>query len=151
MVQFSLVDIHDGLVNVNPGLPVTRAECVEETQRFFIVCQSFSIIAQRFMNCTAIAQRPGIALPTGQVTTTGKCAFKVTQSILVVTMLTTDFTQHGMHPCLAFGVTGLTEEDDGFLGMLTSLLIMPLLAKELCEFVQRPSLFIPLMLLTMHG
>ncbi len=56
-----------------------------------------------------------------------------------------------MHPCLAFGVTGLTEEDDGLLGMLTGLLIMSLLAKELREFVQRPGLFIPLMLLTMQG
>src|SRR5260370_17288860 len=151
MVQFVLVDIHDGLVNIDPGLPETRAECVEETQRFFIVCQGFSIIAQRFMNRTAIAQCPGIALPTGQVTKTGKCTFKVPQGIIVVTMPTTDFTQHSMHPCLAFGVTGLTEEDDGLLGMLTSLPIMPPLAKKLCNFVQPPALFIPLMLLTMQG
>src|SRR5260370_33534492 len=115
MVQFVLVDIHDGVVNIDPGLPETRAECVEETQRFFIVYQGFSIIAQRCVNCTAIAQRPGIALPTGQVTKTGKCTFKVPQGIIVVTMPTTDFTQYSMHPCLAVDVTCRTEKDDAFL------------------------------------
>src|SRR6266566_49736 len=151
LVVFTLVKKDRAQIAEYPGLPKTQTQLCEETQGLFTICERFSITPQCLVDRTPIVECRCVSFFVIHCMEASQYLFDLLQCFLVASVAATDLAEDHLHPCRTVGISGITKELNGFLGIRTCLLKVTLLAKKHREFIESPTCLVRFMHLAMEG
>src|SRR2546426_12434379 len=103
------------------------------------------------MDRTTIKERRGVSFFVIHCMEASQDLFDLLLCFLVASVTATDLAEDHLHPCCTVGISGITKELNGFLGICACLLKVTLLTKKHREFIESPTCLVRFMHLAMEG